>query len=142
MIYTCVAMGLRYFGGDYVTGGKFAMDTAAALHPRFGTLGARAVWTPKSAILIGMLSTSYMAHFNAPKFYTELKNNTVPRYLTVVWTSFAASILLYCLMGSIGFLTFGSASSGPYCMRNVLIVVVNLSRLVFHSLTNSLCLQA
>jgi amino acid permease len=112
MIYTCIAMGVRYFGGDYLKGGKFAVDTAAAFRPRFGSLGARAVWTPKSAILIGMLSTSYMAHFNAPKFYTELKNNTVPRYMAVVWTSFAASILLYCLMGSLGFLTFGSASSG------------------------------
>jgi amino acid permease len=112
MIYTSVAMGLRYFGGDYLKGGKFAVDTASALRPRFGALGARAVWTPKSAILIGMLSTSYMAHFNAPKFYTELKNNTVPRYLAVVWTSFAVSILLYCVMGSLGFLTFGAASSG------------------------------
>jgi amino acid permease len=112
MIYTCIAMGLRYFSGDYLKGGKFALDTAAVLRPTFGTLGAGAVWSPKSAILLGVLSTSYMAHFNAPKFYTELKNNTVPRYLAVVWTSFAASILLYCLMATFGFLTFGAASSG------------------------------
>ena len=112
MIYTCFAMGVRYLGGDYLKGGKFALDTAAHLRPSFGNIGAAGILNPRSAILIGMLSTSYMAHFNAPKFYTQLKNNTVPRYLAVVWTSFAASILLYAIMGSLGFLTFGAASSG------------------------------
>eukprot|EP00804_Cyclotella_cryptica_P021248 CCRYP_001528-RA/>CCRYP_001528-RA protein AED:0.35 eAED:0.35 QI:0/0.5/0.33/1/1/0.66/3/238/203 len=59
-----------------------------------------------------MLSTAYMAHFNAPKFYNELKNNTIKRYNTVVGTSFGISVLLFALVGSLGFLTFGSASSG------------------------------
>ena len=54
----------------------------------------------------------YMAHFNAPKFYTELKNNTVPRYVKVVSASFAVSIGLFALVAATGFLTFGSGSSG------------------------------
>jgi amino acid permease len=59
-----------------------------------------------------MLSTAYMAHFNAPKFYTELKNNTVPRYLQVVSSSFSISIGLFAAMASLGFLTFGANCSG------------------------------
>lgn len=39
-----------------------------------------------------MLSTAYEAHFNAPLFYRELKNNTVPRYSKMVSTSFLASV--------------------------------------------------
>lgn len=40
-----------------------------------------------------MLSTAYEAHFNAPLFYRELKDNTVPRYSKMVFTSFFASVL-------------------------------------------------
>lgn len=60
------------------------------------------------------LFTSYVkvAHFNAPKFYIELKDNTIKRYNTVVASSFAISIALFAIIGTSGFLTFGSASSG------------------------------
>jgi amino acid permease len=46
------------------------------------------------------------------KFYTELKEKTLPNYYRVVSTSFAASIVIFALMAAIGFLTFGSNSSG------------------------------
>lgn len=42
----------------------------------------------------------------------ELKDNTIPRYLKVVSVSFAISVLLFSAMASLGFLTFGAASSG------------------------------
>ncbi|GKY97152.1 hypothetical protein MPSEU_000673600 [Mayamaea pseudoterrestris] len=112
MVYTTIAMGIRYFGGAYAKNGVFSNDLPKALRPAFGNVGAAGALTPQIAILIGMLSTAYMAHFNAPKFYAELKNNTVPRYMTVVATSFAASISIFATMASLGFLTFGSASSG------------------------------
>eukprot|EP00804_Cyclotella_cryptica_P021242 CCRYP_001528-RC/>CCRYP_001528-RC protein AED:0.18 eAED:0.18 QI:55/0.4/0.33/1/0.6/0.5/6/238/491 len=101
MFYTAVAMAIRYFQGVYKLGS-----------PAFGELGASAALSPNVFILICMLSTAYMAHFNAPKFYNELKNNTIKRYNTVVGTSFGISVLLFALVGSLGFLTFGSASSG------------------------------
>jgi amino acid permease len=41
-----------------------------------------------------------------------LKNKTLPRYYKVVSTSFAISITIFCSIASMGFLTFGSASSG------------------------------
>lgn len=67
MMYTAVAMAIRYFGKSYVGTGKFATDCAPALQPAFGTIGAAGALTPSAAILVGMLSTAYMAHFNAPK---------------------------------------------------------------------------
>jgi len=112
MIYTAIAMAIRYFGKAYAVGGKFATDLHPQLRPSFGNVGASGVWSPSATILLGMLSTAYMAHFNAPKFYTELKNNTIPRYLQVVATSFGISIGLFVIMASIGFLTFGGNCSG------------------------------
>ena len=113
MVYTTIAMTVRYIGGGYkLPAGKFLSGVPASLQPSFGTIGARGVFSPSSFILISMLSTAYMAHFNAPKFYKELKNNTIPRYNTVVGTSFALSIAIFISLTAMGFLTFGSASSG------------------------------
>lgn len=113
MGFTAAAMGIRYFTGAYaLPAGKFLADVPAALQPAFGEIGAIGVLNPKSFILICMLSTAYMAHFNAPKFYNELENNTVKRYNQLVSTSFAVSIATFVSMAALGFLTFGSASSG------------------------------
>lgn len=113
MLYTTIAMALRYFGGAYAAGtGKFVADIAPAMQPAFGSVGAAGVLDANAFILICMLSTAYMAHFNAPKFYLELKNNTIKRYNTVVSTSFGISIALFALIATFGFLTFGSSANG------------------------------
>lgn len=124
MFYTAVAMAIRYLGGSYKLGtaavkgskavpaGKYFADVAANYQPQFGNLGASAALRPNTFILICMLSTAYMAHFNAPKFFIELKDNTIKRYNTVVGTSFGISVFLFAVIGALGFLTFGSASSG------------------------------
>jgi amino acid permease len=52
------------------------------------------------------------AHFNAPKFYLELKNNTIERYNTVVSWSFGLATLLMGFISMIGFLTFGKSCDG------------------------------
>lgn len=59
-----------------------------------------------------MLSTAYEAHFNAPLFYRELKNSTVPRYTKMVSASFLVSVVTMTAVTAFGFLTFGGASSG------------------------------
>lgn len=113
MIYTAVAMFIRYSTKAYVQpNGIFANDLPKYLQPSFGTKGALAAINPTTSILLGMLSTAYMAHFNAPKFYKELSRNTIPRYLRVVTISFAISIVLFAIITCIGFLTFGGNCSG------------------------------
>lgn len=113
MGYTAIAMGIRYFTGAYAfPNGAFLPDVPAQLQPAFGTTGAMGVLNPASFILICMLSTAYMAHFNAPKFYNELKDNTIPRYNKLVSTSFAISIAIFAIITGLGYLTFGSASAG------------------------------
>ena len=67
MIYTALAMTVRYLAKAYTKTGPFGADCAEALRPAFGTVGAEGILTPSAAILVGMLSTAFMAHFNAPK---------------------------------------------------------------------------
>lgn len=143
MFYTAIAMAIRYLGGAYKLGvpavkrgnaavpaGKYLADVAANYKPTFGDVGAAGALSPNVFILICLLSTAYMAHFNAPKFYVELKDNTIKRYNTVVGSSFGISVFIFALVGSLGFLTFGSASSGlilnNYSSKDVL---MSLSRI-------------
>jgi amino acid permease len=111
MGYTAIAMAVRYFDGSYqMPDGTLVADVAETLQPVFGSNAN--VFSSKSLILICMLSTAYMAHFNAPKFYLELKDNTLARYNTVVSLSFGISILLISGIAMLGFLTFGQTCSG------------------------------
>ena len=76
-------------------------------------IGLRGVSTLTCILVTCILVTCILVtDFNAPKFYTELKDNTVPRYMTVVGTSFGISIGLFASMAALGFLTFGGNSAG------------------------------
>mmetsp|Transcript_22681 Transcript_22681/g.42193 ORF Transcript_22681/g.42193 Transcript_22681/m.42193 type:complete len:320 (-) Transcript_22681:79-1038(-) len=121
MLYTSLAIGIRFFGGTYSgPAGKFVSDLAPHLRPSFAgsdvvggvASSASALTDPRTLILVCMLSTAYIAHFNAPKFYRELKKNTMGRFNTVVGVSFGASVALYVAVAAMGYLTFGSACQG------------------------------
>jgi len=130
MVYTAIAMFVRYLDKAYKATGGFGTDNPISLRPKFGTIGAAGAATPSVAIFVSMLSTAFMAHFNAPKFYNELKDKTLPKYYKVVSTSFTIAISIFALIASIGFSTFGSNSSGlilnNYSTRDGL---MNLSRI-------------
>ena len=61
MLYTAIAMFWRYITKAYTVSGKFGSDLAPHLRPAFGSIGASGIFNAKSAILLGMLSTAYMA---------------------------------------------------------------------------------
>mmetsp|Transcript_2740 Transcript_2740/g.4130 ORF Transcript_2740/g.4130 Transcript_2740/m.4130 type:complete len:311 (+) Transcript_2740:627-1559(+) len=111
MLLTVAAMAVRYFDGSYaLPAGKFLEGLAQ--FPTFGSKGASAVFSPNAFIMVCMLSTAFMAHFNAPKFYIELENNTLERYNTLVTVSFGISILIFSVATALGFATFGKSSLG------------------------------
>lgn len=111
MALTVAVMAVRYFDGSYaLPAGKF-LESVGQL-PAFGNKGASAVLSPNSFIMICMLSTAFMAHFNAPKFYNELENNTLARFNTLVGTSFGISIAFFAAATALGFGTFGKSSAG------------------------------
>ncbi len=135
-VYTGFMIGLRSFDGSYkMPNGRFLADleSVPSLSGGDGASLLQPLLNPKTLILASMLSTAYIAHFNAPKFYRELKDSDrQPKrfHLGVVASSFAASIVFYCLVASLGYLTFGSETQGMilsnYSTKDVL---ASLSRL-------------
>jgi len=116
MATTVACMATRYFDGSYaLPSGKF-LEGLGQL-PAFGSNGASSVFSPNAFILICMLSTAFMAHFNAPKFYNELENNTIARFNTLVGTSFGVAIAFFSVAAALGFATFGKSSLG-YILSN------------------------
>lgn len=59
-----------------MVGGRFFAGLAETAQPVFSGSGAL---NPLALILVSMLSTAFVAHFNAPKFYAELKDKSVRR---------------------------------------------------------------
>lgn len=127
ILYTVFAMGLRYAQGAYALGGKF-FNAAAA--PTFGSVGAAGIFSPAAFVLIGMLATAFSSHYNAPKFYRELRDNTIPRYNAVVGSGYLLAGLTYVLVAAFGFLTFGT-SAGAMVLNNYAATdgLINVARL-------------
>lgn len=61
MIYTCLAMFWRYATKAYTATGRFGADLPVNLQPAFGSIGAAGIFNAKATILLGMLSTAFMA---------------------------------------------------------------------------------
>lgn len=63
-------------------------------------------------VLLSMMSTAYVAHFNAPKFWAELQDATRQRFEVIVNRSFGLAITIYITSMATGYLTFGGHCSG------------------------------
>jgi len=112
-LYTAIAMCLRWLWRSYSPDTALREALPPELAPHFGTNGWRAAFSSsKIVILISMLSSSYMAHYNVPKFYWELRNNTLPRFYTMTAISFGISAAFFAVVAAAGFATFGGNSQG------------------------------
>jgi amino acid permease len=92
-------------------------DLPDHLKPSFGTTGIRGAFSANVLVLVCMLFEAFVAHYNAPRFYTELKDHTISRFRTVVTYSFGASSVVYIFITAFGFLTFGKNCDG-YILNN------------------------
>ena len=99
------AICLRHLDGSYVQGGQFWDDLARV--PSFGSTGPKI----QGLVLACTLATAFVAHYNAPRFHSELDDNTPERFDTVVACSYGIAALTFIIVASQGFLTFGSSSS-------------------------------
>ncbi|KAG7343231.1 transmembrane amino acid transporter [Nitzschia inconspicua] len=112
---TIVSMIYRCFDGSYRDGGAFALSTQTQpllastennllSFDNFNAFGG--------LVLACTLATAFVAHYNAPRFYNELENNTEGRFDSVVSWSYMISGTIFMIVAASGFLTFGLASSG------------------------------
>ena len=116
-VYTMLFIFLRLFDGSYAAGGKFHALIDKSLQPAFAApTAARPLLNPGMFVLLSMLSSAFLAHYNAPKQYEELAppktGSKLARFNIVVGAGFGFAALLMGAIMAGGYLTFGAASQG------------------------------
>ncbi|KAG5190219.1 transmembrane amino acid transporter protein-domain-containing protein [Tribonema minus] len=112
VLYVTGFVAKRALDGTYRAGtGRLLRGLDTTLLPRQATGGLMAMGAG-TFVLFNMLSTAFMAHPNAVKFYTELKEATPRRFARVTYAAFALAALVYGTVMACGYATFGQASSG------------------------------
>mmetsp|Transcript_100542 Transcript_100542/g.313372 ORF Transcript_100542/g.313372 Transcript_100542/m.313372 type:complete len:292 (+) Transcript_100542:104-979(+) len=116
-VYICLFVLLRAVDGSYGRGA--ALLRAAPAAPKFESYSGSAwstVMHPEVAVLFSILSTAFLAHYNAPLFFDQLApgadGDKSKRFTLVSMLGFGGAALIFSLVMSGGFLTFGLNSSG------------------------------
>ena len=63
-------------------------------------------------LLLCMCFQAFFCHYNAPRYYMELKRNTIERFSFVSNVAFGISAVIYFVIGGLGYYTFGSSVDG------------------------------
>jgi amino acid permease len=122
ILYTIFFVGKRMLDGSYAPGGHFYKMMPAKFQPapfaNFAHKGSKAFGyladiPPFHAgkgllVLMNMSCVAYACHYNAVKYYMELKNRTVPELMKVMTAGIGGTAFVFISMMLIGFATFGS----------------------------------
>ena len=107
VLYTSVFVGLRAVDGSYAVGG--ALAAAAPVAPAFLNAPTWAC-SAKAFVLVSNLGLSFVAHYNAPRYFNELEENTEARWGALVRSSFGILSIVYAFTMLCGHATFGDSS--------------------------------
>jgi len=117
-LYTALFIWLRCLDGSYAAGGAYHGAIAAAAQPTFAAAtAARPLLNPSIFVLVSMLATTFLAHYNAPKYFNELQkpadgSSKQAAFNKVCAMAFGLAALLCGSIMAGGYLTFGGASQG------------------------------
>merc|ERR1719335_415203 len=105
ILFTVCFMVQRFYDESYLPGGQFYDSVPTQLHPNFE--GAPDLFAVEHLTLVSLLSTAFIAHYNAPKFYGQLADRSPARFSKVSRVSFNIAILFFLGFMVIGYMTFG-----------------------------------
>ena len=63
-------------------------------------------------MLLLLQNVAFTAHYNAPKYYRELKDRTPSNFLTAVMIAFGMCALVYAIVSLCGYFEFGEDVKG------------------------------
>jgi len=107
LLYICVFMAIRFFQGAYAPGGLYYAESP--FQPSFNQQDMNG---KNLMVLVAMFGTSYICHYNAPKFVEQLDNPTSKRFAIVSSQGFLLAFAVMTVVMVLGFSTFGGACQG------------------------------
>jgi len=87
-------------------------STPAELQPLFNSDDAVIPLVSDIFLLLCMCFQAFFCHYNAPRYYMELKRNTIERFSCVSNVAFGISAVIYFAIGALGYYTFGQNTDG------------------------------
>mmetsp|Transcript_29310 Transcript_29310/g.63608 ORF Transcript_29310/g.63608 Transcript_29310/m.63608 type:complete len:527 (+) Transcript_29310:68-1648(+) len=119
MLYTAVAMLVRYADGSYTTrdGAYFNhFQEEEATIPTFGTSNQWFSWEVLPFFCI--VFEGWVVHYNSPRYYTELRDASIKRFSDAVGYSFVLTACIYMTIAAVGYKTFGPNIREGYVLNN------------------------
>jgi amino acid permease len=123
IFYTIFFVGKRLLDGSYAEGGKFFAlmpgrfrPAAPAAFPHTPSLLGYVTDLPPFhsgrglLILMNMCCVAYACHYNAVKYYMELKDRTIPNLKSVMKYGIGGTAFVFWCMMILGYATFGANS--------------------------------
>eukprot|EP00438_Fugacium_kawagutii_P004954 Skav236195 [mRNA] locus=scaffold747:4642:6248:- [translate_table: standard] len=109
-----IFMIVRLASGQYRVGGQFYDSQRPGTQVAWGEQSGPRIFTVNLSVfvLIGSMSTAFLAHYNAPKFYHQLRAPSTGRFRKATTGGFSVALLLYATAMVVGYLTFGENCQG------------------------------
>ena len=107
--YTVMFIVYRFLDGSYAIGGQFVGADSPIIPPAFTRMSLMNM-DFTSLVLMSNLGLAYIAHYNAPVYYRELKDKT--QFKKVVRIAFGTLTVLYAVVMAAGVATFGDVCQG------------------------------
>jgi sodium-coupled neutral amino acid transporter 7/8/sodium-coupled neutral amino acid transporter 11 len=113
VLYTVVVMVIRWLDGSYSTGGQFSNVTPTPSVPASHWLA----FGMPALSLANSFAVAFLSHYNACKYYRELKAHTPARLATACGIAMGLCACVYGVSIVVGFQTFGT-SADAVILRN------------------------
>jgi len=129
VLFTAGVMTTRWLDGSYVEGGKYYGDLEKEFLPNVPADHLFDIGLPSLA-LVNSLALGFLTHYNACKYYRELRNHTPQRFAQYTRLAMGMVAVLFVLIMVAGFQTFGTNCNSVilknYSRKDT---AVNISRL-------------
>lgn len=116
VMYTVMFMVYRALDGSYNTGavgtvGRFIADKVIDPAPSFDL---SSMWNVdlRSLVLVSNFGLAFIAHYNAPTYYREMKKESPDSFPRMVRTAYAILAVIYVTTMCAGYATFGDTAKG------------------------------
>jgi len=106
-VYMVGVMVLRCLDGSYAEGGSYYSDLEPAFAPNVPSTHLWEIGLP-SLTLVNALALGFLTHYNACKYYRELKDHTPAKLATYTRIGMGLIVLLFAVVMVAGFQTFGT----------------------------------
>jgi hypothetical protein len=97
-------LGVRLYDKSYFKGGLYFNQEAATLASIAPTIVDPSKWF----VLASLLSYCFVSHYNAPRYYSELREQTSRRFLSMASISYSLASIVYIITMGLGLKLFGS----------------------------------